>query len=299
MAILSEPPDESTTIGRIRSRIRTDRTLRERIRLTIAGVLLSGILLWFLLPVLWILLTSIKTRPQAEAFPPIFWGFEPQWENFTRVINNTPLLDYLRNGAIAATVTTVIALVLGIPHAYAISKYRFKLRQFGFFAILAVRIIPPISIAVPFFVLFKQMGLFDRIAGIVIVLVFLFEPFVVWIMKGFFDGLPSSLIDAGRVDGCTKFSAFYKIMLPLALPAIGSATIISWLLSWNEFTLVFILTSSPQAQTLPVGILNFIRDRFVPWNLIAAASVIGLIPSLVVVLLFQKYLIRGLAEERV
>lgn len=298
MALRSPTPDESTIVGRVRMRIRTDRNLRERIRLTVAGILLSGILLWFLLPVLWIFLTSIKTRPQAEAFPPVF-VFEPQLENFTRVLNDTPLLDYLRNGAVAATVTTVIALVLGVPHAYAISKYRFKLRRFGFFAILAVRIIPPISIAVPFFVLFKQFGLFNRIAGIIIVLVFLFEPFVVWIMKGFFDGLPSSLIDAARVDGCTKFTAFYKIMLPLAMPAIGSAVIISWLLSWNEFTLVFILTADQAAQTLPVGVLNFIRDRFVPWNLIAAASVIGLIPSLVVVVLFQQYLIRGLAEERV
>lgn len=299
MSILSENPDESTLIGRVRLRIRTDRVLRNRLRLGIAAVMLGLILVWFLLPVFWVLLTSIKTRPVAEAFPPVFWGFEPQWQNFTTVLNDTQLLSYLRNGAIAATVTTLIALILGVPHAYAISKYRFKLRQFGFFSILAVRIIPPISIAVPFFVLFKNIGIFNSIAGIIVVLVFLFEPFVVWIMKGFFDGLPSSLIDAARVDGCTKFTAFFKIMLPLAMPAIGSAVIISWLLSWNEFTLVFVLTSGPEAQTLPVGILNFIRDRFVPWNLIAAASVIGLIPSLIVVVLFQKYLIRGLAEERV
>jgi multiple sugar transport system permease protein len=193
----------------------------------------------------------------------------------------------------------VLCLLLGVPHAYVISKYEYKFRQMSFYTILAVRIIPPITVAVPFFILYQKLGLINTLTGVTIVLTFLFEPFVVWIMKGFFDGLPSSLIDAALTDGCTKFQAFYKIMLPLALPGLGSAIIISWLLAWNEFTLVFFITTSEAAQTLPAGILNFVRDRFVPWNLIAAASVIGMIPSLIVVIIFQKYLIRGLVEERV
>jgi len=203
---------------------------------------------------------------------------------------------FLRNGAITATGATIIALLLGVPHAYAISKYEFKFSSASLLAIIGVRIIPPISIAVPFFVMYNKLGLFDTLIGNIIVNAFLFEPFVVWIVKGFFDGLSSSLIEAARLDGCSKFETFYKIMLPLAKPAIGSATIVSWLLTWNEFTLIFILTTSKQAQTLPVGIQSFSRDLFIPWNIIGAASVIGFIPSIIVVLLFQRFLVRGLTE---
>lgn len=290
---------DRSPIRRLRHRIRTDRELRTRVKKAVGLVTLGIVLAWFLLPLFWVVQTSLKTRPLAQAYPPVFWGFEIQWSNYVKVLTDTDLLDFMRNGIISATGSTFIALLFGVPHAYAISKYEFKYGQLSLLAILAVRIVPPISIAVPFFVMYNNLGLFDTLVGNVLVLGFLFEPFVVWIMKGFFDGLPSSLIEAARIDGCTKFQVFYQIMLPLAKPALGSATIISWLLSWNEFTLVFILTSSNSAQTLPVGILGFTRDLFVPWNIISAAAVLGLIPSLFVVVLFQRYLIKGLAERRV
>lgn len=284
---------------RVRRRIRTDRVLRERIHKAVAVVVLAVVLAWLLLPLFWIIETSLKTRPLAQQFPPVFWGFEIQWTNFTTVLFERNLLEFIRNGVIAASATTLLSLLLGVPHAYVISKYDFLLDDASLYAILAVRVIPPISVAVPFFVLYQRFGLVDTTLGVTLILAFLFEPFVVWIMKGFFDTLPRSLIEAARLDGCTKFQAFYKIMLPLALPALGSAIIITWLLAWNEFTLVFILTNSEAAQTLPVGIMTFVRDRFVPWNLLAAASVIGMIPSLLIVVMFQRYLIRGLVEQRV
>lgn len=290
--------DPGNLLERMRQRIRTDRTLRIRVRRAIAVTVLAVVLIWLLLPLFWIFQTALKPRPVAQAFPPVFWGFEIRWENFVVVLTDRNLLAFIKNGAIVATICTGISLLIGVPHAYAISKYDYVLRKSSFYSILAARIIPPISIAVPFFILYQQFGLVDRLLGVTIVLTFLFEPFVVWIMKGFFDSMSRSLIDAARVDGCTKLQAFYKIMLPLSLPGLGSAIIIAWLLAWNEFTLVFILTSSEAAQTLPVGILGFVRDRFVPWNLIAAASVIGMIPSLIVVIVFQKYLIKGLVERR-
>jgi multiple sugar transport system permease protein len=286
-------------IKRARTEIRSNHVLRRRIRHGVAAITLVVTLIWLLLPLFWIIETSLKSRPVAQAYPPVFWGFNIRWENYLIVLTDRNLIAFIQNGVIAATASTVLCLLLGVPHAYVISKYEYKFRQMSFYTILAVRIIPPITVAVPFFILYQKLGLINTLTGVTIVLTFLFEPFVVWIMKGFFDGLPSSLIDAALTDGCTKFQAFYKIMLPLALPGLGSAIIISWLLAWNEFTLVFFITTSEAAQTLPAGILNFVRDRFVPWNLIAAASVIGMIPSLIVVIIFQKYLIRGLVEERV
>lgn len=295
----SETQTDEGPLWRIRHRIRTDQKLRHRLRRGIATASLVVVLVWLLLPLFWVVETALKTRVVAQSFPPVFWGFEIQWENFITVLTDYSLLAFIRNGIIAATASTIICLALGVPHGYAISKYDFKLAKQSLYTILAVRIIPPISVAVPFFILYKQLNLLNSIVGVVIVLSFLFEPFVVWIMKGFFDALPRSLVDAARVDGCSRFEAFYRIMLPLARPGLGSAIIITWLLSWNEFTLVFILTTDTAAQTLPVGIMGFVQDRFVPWNLLSAASVIGMIPSLIVVVLFQNYLVKGLVEKRV
>jgi multiple sugar transport system permease protein len=290
---------DGSFLRRIRVRIRRDRQLRERLRRGVSIIALALVLVWLLLPIFWAIETSLKTRGVAQAYPPVFYGFEIQWDNYIQVLTNTQLPKFIFNGALAATVSTLICLVLGVPHAYAIAHYRDRFQQLSFLSILAVRIIPPITVAVPFFIIYNRLGLVNTKIGVIIILTFLFEPFVVWIMQGFFENLPASLVDSARVDGCTKFQAFYKIILPLAKPGLGSTIIITWLLAWNEFTLVFILTTSAQAQTLPVGILGFVRDLFVPWNLIAAAAVIGMIPSIIVVVAFQQYLIKGLVERRI
>lgn len=286
-------------VDRVRTRIRTDRALRNRLRAIIGVGGLGLTLFWLLVPVAWAMLTSLKTQAAAGSYPPVFWGFELQWENYVAVVRQRNLHIYMWNGFVVATISTIASMLLAVPHAYAVSVYDYKIRRFSFFAILAARIIPPISIAVPFYIMFQRLGLVNTKFGIVIVFTFLFEPFAVWIIKGFIDGLPHSLIGAARIDGCSKFQAFYKIMLPLCVPAIVSAVIITWIIAWNEFTLVFILTLSEQAQTLPVAILLLIDDNLIPWNLMAAGSMIGAIPSITIVLVFQRHLRRGLVDLRV
>ena len=285
-------------IERARIRLRTDRVLRERLRGAIGVLALLITLTWLLAPIIWAFLTSLKSQAIAGAYPPVFWGFELRWQNYATVIRDHNLFAFMRNGVIVATISTILSMLLAVPHAYAVSKYEYRLRSISFYGILAARIIPPISIAVPFYILFQQFGLVNTKLAVVIVFTFLFEPFAVWIMKGFFDGLPRALISAARIDGCTKFQAFYKIMLPLAVPAVVSSIIITWIIAWNEFTLVFILTTTEQAQTLPVGVLLIVQDHFVPWNRVAAASMMGAIPSLTIVIVFQRYLQKGLVDLR-
>lgn len=284
-------------VERTRTRLRRDHELRNRIRIAVSTVALGIVLLWLLLPIFWVIETSLKTRPVAQAFPPVFWGFELQWSNFVTVWTETPLPSYIWNGLIVATAVTVISLILGITHAYAISMYESRVGDMSFLFIVAARIVPPLSILVPFYVFFNRFGLIDTKPAVIIVQTAFIEPFVVWIMKGYFDNMSRSLIDSARTDGCTKFQAFYKIMLPIAKPGIASAAIISWLLTWNAFTAIFILTTSPQAMTLPVGVLSYSRDVYIPWNLISAASVIGIIPSAVIVIFFQNYLVEGMVES--
>ena len=284
-------------VERTRTRLRRDHELRNRIRIGVSTVALGLVLIWLLLPIFWVIETSLKSRPVAQAFPPVFWGFEIQWQNFVKVWTQTPLPSYIWNGLVVATAVTFISLLLGVAHAYAISMYESRVGDMSFLFIVAARIVPPLSILVPFYVFFNRLGLIDTKPAIIIVQTAFIEPFVVWIMKGYFDNMSRSLIDSARTDGCTKFQAFYKIMLPIAKPGIASAAIISWLLTWNAFTAIFILTTSPQAMTLPVGVLSYSRDVYIPWNLISAASVIGIIPSAIIVIFFQKYLVEGMVES--
>ena len=286
--------------NQFKARYQTDRVLRRRLRHFLAMGTLAVLLVWFLFPFVWTFKTSIQTRPVAQAYPPILWGFDVQLvTNYAEVIYRSNFLRFMENGILTSAIATVVALMVGVPHAYALSKYDYKLRNASMYLILMVRVFPLVALAVPFFILYSQFALKDTLLGVTIILTMLYEPFIVWIMKSYFDGVSDAMVEAARMDGCTKAQAFYRIMLPQAGPALASALIFSWIQAFNHFTLVFFLTSSPAAQTVPFGILNFIRDNFIPWNIISAASLLAMIPSFVIIILFQKYLIRGIAGEQV
>lgn len=282
------------SIGKLRHRYETDRELRQYVRKGLAATTLVLLLVWFLLPFIWTLKTSLQTRAVAQAYPPIFWGFELQWDNFTYILFETNFYKYVRNGLITATGATVVAMALAVPHAYALSKYEYALRGVSMYLVLAVRVFPLVALAIPFYLMYNRLGLINSKFGIVVVLTMLYTPFIVWIMKSFFDGLSESLVEAARMDGCSQFQAFYRVVLPLSTPALASSTIFAWLEAFNHFTLIFFLTTSAKAQTVPFGILSFIRDNYVPWNIISAAALMGMVPSLIVVVLFQKYLVEGI-----
>ena len=226
------PRRSSGIVERIVSRYETDRVLRTRLRHFTAMLTLGVLLVWFLFPFVWTFKTSIQARPVAQAFPPILWGFEPQLvENYSTVIYKSAFLQFMKNGILTAAIGTIVALLIGIPHAYVLSKYDYKLRDASMYLILMVRVFPLVALAVPFFILYSRFGLKNTLLGVTIVLTMLYEPFIVWILKSYFDGISDSMVEAARMDGCTKFQAFYRIMLPQAGPALASATIFSNLLS--------------------------------------------------------------------
>lgn len=278
-------------------RISQNKALMQRLHRTVAVIVLVFVLIWLFFPILWALETALKTRAVTVASPPIYWGFDIQWQNFIQVWTESALPTYIFNGLIIATVTTIFSLTLGVPHAYAISMYQSRIGDASLLIVTVTRIIPPITILVPIFFIFSSLDLINTKIAIIIAQTAFLEPFVVWIVKGSFDSKSSSLIDSARTDGCTKFQAFYKIMIPVSLPGIMSATTITWLLSWTTFLSVFLLATGPQAQTVPVGVFALAQDTFTPWNLISAAAIIGAIPSIAIVAVFQRYIIRGLVEQ--
>ncbi|RMF94097.1 MAG: carbohydrate ABC transporter permease [Nitrospinota bacterium] len=274
------------------------KTTYRHIRKGFTYLILFFVIIWTGFPVFWAILTSLKSWGDAVRLPPLFWGFEVQWSNYVRIFNpQFAFGSYLVNGLIGATGATCIALILAIPHAYVISRFQHKkLILASLWAVLGARLAPPVTLAVPMYIIYMRLHLLNTKLGVVLILTFLYEPFMVWILKGFFDTIPTEIEECARIDGCTRLQSVRKIVLPLIAPAVGASIIVSWLMAWNEFIMVFLLTSTKKAATVPVGILNFTLDRNIPYNLMMAAGVVGMVPTVLLILFFVRYLIRGLAE---
>jgi ABC-type glycerol-3-phosphate transport system permease component len=155
-------------------------------------------------------------------------------------------------------------------------------------------LIPPISLIVPFFKIATDLRITDTWTAIILTNIYMYLPFSVWLLKGFFDTIPRSLIDSAKIDGCTNFGAFRRIILPIARPGIAAAAILSFLFSWNEFIFPLILTNTEVAKTIPVGLYDFVGDQYVDYGSMAAATIIACLPALLFVIFFSRYIVSGL-----
>ena len=160
--------------------------------------------------------------------------------------------------------------------------------------VLAARVVPPVSLIVPFYLQAQMLNVFDTHFILIMTHTFLNMPFAIWIIKSFFDGIPSSLIEAARIDGCSEWRILWKVVLPISKPGIAAASIITFLWSWNEFMFALTLTQSRASRTLPVGINDFVKDVGIAWTDLAAAGIVAAIPAIFFLLFFQKWIIKGL-----
>ena len=199
------------------------------------------------------------------------------------------------NTTIIAVSSTLLSLVIGVPAAYSIA--RFKQKAFSVI-ILAVRIIPGIMFLVPWYLLFTKIGLSGTYTSLILCYMLLALPYIVWIMIPFFEKLPQELEESAMVDGCMRLQAFYRIMLPVAVPGIMTATILVFISSWNTFIFGLILGTS-KTQPLPVAIFSFISYTEVNWGGLMAAAVVITLPIIVIALILQKYIVAGLTAGAV
>ncbi|MEM6463657.1 MAG: carbohydrate ABC transporter permease [Pseudomonadota bacterium] len=247
--------------------------------------------LWCLFPIYWLATMSLKRQVDAISRTPSFI-FEPIWDNYINVLSSGEVWRYFHNSLIVACGTTALALLLGIPTAYVLARYRFfGNADYGFW-ILSTRMTPPVAMLIPFFVVYVRTGLFDTYLGLILAHVAITISIVVWLMKGFFEDLPSEMEEAAFMDGATPFEAFRHICLPVALPGIAAVAILTFLFSWNEF--LFSLVLADRIQTVPVGLYNFVGYQQIRWGELSASAVVMLAPVLLFVFVFQKQLVRGL-----
>jgi arabinogalactan oligomer/maltooligosaccharide transport system permease protein len=220
-------------------------------------------------------------------------------EHFERVLGGSQFWTWTRNSLVVAVGTTLVGLALAIPAGYAYSRYDFAGRKGSMFAFMLVQMFPGIIILVPYFMVMKTLGLLNTSIGLIIVYSVTALPLCVWMLKGFFDTVPRALEEAALLDGCSQLEVFFRIVLPLSLPAVGMTALFSFIAAWNEFLLALVFNTSNDRYTLPVGLSSMIPANGQLWGDFAAASIIVSIPVVVLFMLFQRSLIQGLSAGSV
>jgi multiple sugar transport system permease protein len=248
----------------------------------------------FVLPLVWILTTSLKPDGEIFATPPQLLPGKPTLEHFHAVLNGGSIPRLFVNSLMVGAGATLVSLVLAVPAAYGFARFRYRASGVLLGAVLVTRMFPPVALALPFFLEFRQLGLINNPAGLVIAYIPVVLPLLVWMLEGFFREFPEELLEAARLDGLGVVGTILRVVVPLSRPAIGVATLFGFLAAWNEFVIALSLTRTPDAQTMPVGIASFITQFQTVWGQMTAASVVYLVPVLVVTLLAQRGIISGL-----
>jgi multiple sugar transport system permease protein len=272
------------------------RERRNRILLWVAVV---AIMIFCLFPFYWMINTSLKTGPDlstASLYPP-----NPTLSNYDSIFSNNDFTTALKNSAIVAFMTTALSLIVGSFCAYALARLRIRFKFLILATILTITTFPQITIAAPIFKLWRDIGLYNTLTGLIIPYLTFALPLSIYILTSFFREIPRDLEEAALVDGATNFQAFYKVVVPLAAPGLATAGILTFIAAWNEFLLAITLTSSPAKRTVPAAIAFFTGSTQYeqPLGTISAASVTISIPLIIMVLVFQKRIVAGLTAGAV
>lgn len=246
-------------------------------------------------PIFWMFLSSFQPNQTIINANRGIFDFVPTLENYINVIKKYDFLKYSWNSFVVAALATVFSLIIGLPCAYVVA--RFKLRKASMIVLL-VRMIPGISFLLPWFSIFARLGLRDTYTALILTHMLVALPFIVWIMIPNFESIPIELQEAAWIDGCTQYGAFWRIVLRLSIPGIFTASLLAFIFSWNNFMFSLILAGR-NTLTLPVAIFNFVSYAYVDWGGLMAGATIITLPIVLLSLCLQKYIISGLTAGAV
>lgn len=250
-----------------------------------------------LVPVYWMLTISLKSEVDQFASPPRWFSFSPTLAHYADAFVSRSFGQYLATSATVAVLSTLASVTLGTFAAYALARFRWpaKLDRRLSLWILSTRMFPPIVSAVPLFLMMRDLRLLNTTAALVIVYTAFNLPFVVWMMRGFFQELPREMEEAAMMDGDSRLGALFRIILPLVVPGLAATAVFCLIMSWNEFLLALVLTQTDAAMTLPVGIAGRVTQYEIKWGVMSAAGVVAMLPILIFAMSVQRYLVRGLS----
>jgi multiple sugar transport system permease protein len=267
-------------------------------------IFLVLMLIYTALPMIWMLLTSIKSGFAAMQFPPQWWPSEPTLASYQKLLDpqNSVGQDFLRffwNSLFVSVCTTLLAVIVAVPAAYAFSRFSFPGRRFLFFAVLLRNMFPAVIFLVPLFILMRVLGLVNTHGSLILTYLTFGLPLAIWLLKGFYDNIPIQLEQAARIDGATRFQAFLLIVTPLSVPGIIATAIYSFIGAWNEYIYAATFLTKNEQLTLPVGIQRFFSENTTDFPGLMAASFMMSVPVVILFLLLQRYFVRALTEGAV
>ena len=286
------------TEAMLKPRRRWNRRKTQKWLIDIAVVI---VLLIFALPAIWIVFTAFRPGNEINVTPPVWipkkltldafgalFGLNPGYSS------GVPVMEYLRNSSFTALLSTSVALAVGTMAGYAFSRFDFRLHLTVFLGIMLSRAVPGVALGLPLFLVMRRYGLVDTTVGLALVYTAVNIPFTVWLMDGFFRQIPKELDESAYIDGCGYWTAFWRIVLPLALPGVAAAGIFAFLAAWNEYQIASLITKTPKSKTFPVGLYDFTSQFTVDWRGMTAMSVLMIVPAIIFVILIQRRLTEGL-----
>ncbi len=260
-------------------------------------LLVLAILITTLIPVFWIINNSFKIRVEIVARKPVWFPKHPTFNNYKEIFfppeGDLGGFVSIKNSIIVASFSTILALMFGSLAAYGFSRFKFKGRDNIAFWALSTRMFPPAATVVPIFRIFSRLGLIDTYISLIVAYLVFNLPFALWMMRGFFNDIPQELDECAMIDGCTRVRALWRVVMPVALPGVATTAIFCYLFSWNEFLYALVLTRA-RAQTYPILVSSFLGPKGIEWEFMSAYGVTGTIPLILLALIAQKYLVRGL-----
>lgn len=255
--------------------------------------LLILVLLWTLVPVLWMFISSFKTLPDVLSPTPLL-AFKPTLVNYISLFwGGNNLLTYFRSSLLAAGISTIIATTLGCFAGYGLARGNFRAKKHIAFWIISTRMAPIAAVILPLFIGFTFLNLINTVWGLIIAYLSFNLPFAIWIMNAFFADLPAGIEEAARVDGASNFQTFWRIALPMTAPGIVTTAILCLVFSWNDYAFA-VTFAGPGSQTLPVAASQLITQTGVDWGQLTAIGTVVALPMIIVGLAVRRYLVRGL-----
>ena len=249
-------------------------------------------LIVFLFPIYWLFAMSLKTAEEIFAFPPVWWPSAVRFENYLVLFRDGDAKT-IGNSLVIATVSTVLAMLFGTLCAYSIARFRTGGDNFAMW-VLSNRMLPPIVIVFPVFLLYVKLGWVDTYQGLILLYTAFNLPYVIWMMRGYIQDIPLELEESALVDGCTRWGVFRKVVLPMARSGIFATAVFTFVFAWNEFLFALVLTRS-EVTTFPVQVTHYLGAQSNFYSKIAAMSVLGTLPIFIAVAMLQRFLVRGIS----
>ena len=256
--------------------------------------LLVMMLVWTLVPFYWMVVTSVKKDKEIYGFEATLVPRQPTLANYTRLFAKSPFVLYLRNSAIIAISTTILSLVFAILGAYALARLRFPGRVLIARGLVFTYLVPPALLFIPLFAVMSVLRLVDTHQGLVLAYLSFAVPFSTWLLMGYFRSVPVELEEAALVDGCTRLGSLVRVILPMSLPALAVVAFFAFTQSWNEFLYANVFVNSVEVRTVTTGLTLFIVEDVFFWGPMMGASFLSALPPLVLYLIFQRWVVKGL-----